>query len=214
MIQVIPAVLPTTEQQYQDDISKLSSCKGLVGNWVHIDFADNIFVQNKSIEPEAISKFPANFRKEAHLMVSHPMEWIEKCVDAGFERVIFHIECEDEINKVIDYIKNKGLEVGLAIKMDTPIEKLEAFVSKINIILVMSIIPGFQGQPFIPQSLERITQLKSKGWPINIAVDGAVNNENARQLIDAGVDNLTVGSFLLKGDIDENLEELWEAVNG
>jgi len=213
MVQIIPAVLSRTEQQYVSDTNKLSSCEALKGNWVHIDFADNKFVQNKTIGPEIVGKFPTNFRKEAHLMVSNPKDWIDKLVDAGFERIIFHIESLDDTNRVIDYIKSKGLEVGLAIKMDTPLDYLKPYIEKIDLVLVMSIAPGFQGQPFIPQSLDRIREIKSK-WGVKIGVDGSVKDENAKFFIDTGADNLIVGSFLLKGDINENVERLWEAMYG
>lgn len=214
MVQIIPAVLGKTEEQYKADMDKLSQCEAFKNGWVHIDFTDNKFVQNKSIEPETVRKFPTNFRKEAHLMVSHPKECIDKLLDAGFERIIFHIESEDNIDEAIDYIKTKSIKVGLAIKMDTPVEKLGSYKDKIDLVLVMSIVPGFQGQPFIPEALERIKEIKSFSWPVIIGVDGSVNNQNAKDLVNAGVDNLIVGSFLLKGDIDENLERLWEAIYG
>lgn len=212
MVQILPAVLSKTEQQYVDDVQRLSACEDLKNGWVHFDFADNIFVPNETIKPAVFKKIPNNFHKEAHLMVVHPKEWIDQLKDAGFERVIFHIESQDDIDEVIDDIKDKGTEAGLAIKMDTPLEKLEPFVNKIDVIMVMSIIPGFQGQPFILKSLDRIRQIKSKAWPVKVAVDGSVRDENAKQLVEAGVDHLTVGSFLLKGDIAENLEKLWEAI--
>lgn len=213
MVQIIPAVLATTEEEYQQDISKLESCESLQNGWVHIDFADNIFVQNITIEPEIIQKSPTNLLKEAHLMVTHPREWIDKLVAAGFNRVIFHIECEDNIEEVIDYIKSKGLEVGLAIKNETPIEKLQPFVGKIEVILVMTIVPGFQGQPFIPQALDKVRQIKSK-WGVKVGVDGAVKGDNIKDIVDAGVDFVIVGSYLLRGGIDENLESLWEEIHG
>jgi len=208
MVQIIPAVLAKSEQQYKTDLEKLSSCESLKNGWVHIDFADNKFVQNLTIVPEAIQKFPTNFRKEAHLMVSHPKDWIDKLIEVGFERIIFHIESEDDTDEIIDYIKSKGVEVGLAIKMETPIDKLEPFIKKIDVVLVMSIVPGFQGQPFIPKSLERIKEIKSR-WAVKIGVDGSVKDENVKAIMDVGADNLIVGSFLLKGEVDENLENLW-----
>lgn len=223
MVQIIPAVLATTEEEYQQDISKLESCESLQNGWVHIDFADNIFVQNITIEPEIIQKSPTNLLKEAHLMVAHPREWIDKLVAAGFNRVIFHIECEDNIEEVIDYIKSKGLEVGLAIKNETPIEKLQPFVGRINrgtvfvpkieVILVMTIVPGFQGQPFIPQALDKVRQIKSK-WGVKVGVDGAVKDDNIKDIVDTGADFVIIGSYLLKGNIEENLENLWEIING
>lgn len=214
MVQILPAVLSKTEEQYVNDMNRLSSCEDLQDGWVHFDFADNIFVPNETIRPKVLKKFPNNFHKEAHLMVAHPKEWIDELADAGFARIIFHIESQDDIDEVIDYSRSEGMEVGLAIKMDTPLERLEPFVNKIDIVLVMSIVPGFQGQPFIVESLDRIREIKSKDWSIKIAVDGSVRDQNARELVEAGVDNLTVGSFLLKGNLDENLQKLWEVIHG
>lgn len=213
MVQIIPAVLATTEEEYQQDIAKLESCESLQNGWVHIDFADNIFVQNITIEPDMIQKSPTNLLKEAHLMVAHPREWIDKLVATGFNRVIFHIECEDNIAEVIDYIKSKGLAAGLAIKNETSIEKLQPFVGKIEVILVMTIVPGFQGQPFIPQALDKVRQIKSK-WGVKVGVDGAVKGDNIKDIVDTGVDFVIVGSYLLRGGIDENLESLWEEIHG
>ena len=213
MVQIIPAILSNTEEQFKNDITKVASSQALVGGWVHIDFADNKFVQNKTINTDVISKFPANFQKEAHLMVTHPLEWIDKLVEANFKRVIFHIECNDDIDEVINYAKSKGLEVGLAIKIETPIEKLEPFISKIDMVLVMSIKAGFQGQLFITDSLQKIRDINSK-WDVKIGVDGAVKDKNIKPLIESGAEHLIVGSFLLKGNIDENLERLREIING
>lgn len=213
MVQIIPAVLTKTEEQYKIDIERLASCEALANGWVHIDFADNKFVQNKTVGVETIQKFPTNFRKEAHLMVCYPKQWIDGLVEAVFERIIFHIECENNIGEMIGLIKGKGLEVGLAINNETPIEKLEPFASKMDVVLVMSIVPGFQGQPFIRESVDKIRKLKSKGWKVRLGIDGAVKDDNIKEIVNAGVDFVTVGSYLLKGDIDENLEHLWEVLN-
>ncbi len=213
MVQIIPAILATSEEQYKNDLSKLEN-SSLRDNWVHIDFADNKFVPNKTIEPEVIQKFPTNFRKEAHLMVTYPKEWIDKLVDADFERIIFHIESDDNILEALEYIKNKGLEIGLAINKESPIAKLEQFVDKIDVILVMIIVPGFQGQPFIPQTLDKVREIKSKNWPVKVGVDGAVHDTNAKEVVESGVDFMIVGSYLLNGDVDKNLERIWEVING
>ncbi len=106
------------------------------------------------------------------------------------------------------------MEAGIALKMETPIEKLEPYKDKIDLVLLMSIVPGFQGQPFLPEALDRIKSLKEKGWPVRISVDGSVRDSNARQIVQAGADQLSVGSFLLTGDINENMEKLWEAIGG
>lgn len=211
MVQIIPAILSTSENEYIRDISRIRRSEFLKTGWVHIDFADNKFVQNQTINPQVIQNFPDNLQKEAHLMIDHPKEWVDKLADAGFKRIIFHIECKDSIEEVISYIKSKGLEVGLALNNNTPIEKLEPFVSTINIVLIMTIVAGFQGQPFIPKALNKVREIKSKDWPVKVGVDGAVKESNIKEIADAGVDFVTVGSYLLTGDLDENLENLWEA---
>jgi len=212
MIEIIPSVLATSEEQYQQDMGKYSSCAGLEGSWVHIDFTDNKFVQNQTIGPEVIEKSPDSFNKEAHLMVSNPLEWIDGLIKSGFKRVIIHIESE-QVEETLEYAKIKGLEVGLALKDETSIGQLEPFISRIGTILVMSIIPGFQGQPFLPNALKKIEEIKNKGWGIRVGVDGAIKDDNIKEIILAGADFVIVGSYLLKGNIDENLEILWEAIN-
>lgn len=213
MVQIIPAVLAASEEQYQKDISKLASSESLEGGWVHIDFADNKFVQNQTIGPEVIAKYPDNFSKEAHLMVLNPKDWIDGLIEAKFSRVIIHIEAEG-VDECIDYAKDKGLEVGLAIKDETEIEKLESYLDKINTVLIMSIVPGFQGQPFLPNALKKVMEIKERGWGIRVGLDGSVKDDNIKEIILTGADFVIVGSYLLKGNIDENLENLWEQVNG
>lgn len=214
MVQIIPAILDKTPQDFQNHIKQLKRSIFFQEGWVHIDFADNKFVPNETIGVDIVSQTVIDLNKEAHLMVAHPLQWIEELRDADFKRVIFHFESEDDVLECISKIKKLGMEAGIALNIDTPIEKLEPFKDKIDIVLIMGIIPGFQGQPFLTEALEKVKNLKENNWPIRISVDGAVRDTNARQLIEAGVDQLTVGSYLLKGDIDENLELLWEKIHG
>jgi ribulose-phosphate 3-epimerase len=212
MVKIVPAVLSTKEEDFERDIKKVLSAQALQNGWVHIDFMDNIFVPNLSIDPSVIAKYDIPLKKEAHPMAAYPLQWVDKLADAGFDRIIFHLEAKDDTLEVIEAIKGRGLEAGIAINIDTPIESLEPFKDKIELALIMAIVPGFQGQPFLPESLEKIKILKDKGWKVIVSVDGAVRDENAKQLVEAGVDQLTVGSFLLKGNIDENIEKIWEAI--
>ncbi len=214
MVQIIPAVLSTKEENFQEDINKIADSTLTAGGWVHIDFMDKVFVPNESIRPSVTAKYPINLKKEAHLMVAHPLDWLDELVKAGFERIIFHIEAKDDTLECIRKIREKGLRVGIAVNHETSLEKLEPFIDQIDLVLLMAIKPGFQGQPFIEESLEKIQILKAKNWPVAIGVDGAVRDANAKQLIKSGVDHLVVGSYLLKGDFDENFEKLWEAIQG
>lgn len=212
MIQIIPAILSTSEEEYRKDITKYQRSQLFKEGWVHIDFMDNKFVPNQSIDPEVSAKYPIDLHKEAHIMVSNPLEWVDKLVEVGFERIIFHIESADDVLKVIEYIKSKGLEAGLAINSNTPIEKLDPYISKIDVILVLSIVAGFQGQPFIPKTLDKVRKIKSTNESIKVGVDGAIKDTNIKEVVKAGVDFVIVGSYLLNGDVDENLENLWEVI--
>lgn len=213
MVQIIPAILATKEEDYRRDITRIEQSSSFKEGWVHIDLMDNLFVPNKSISPSATAKYMTNLHKEAHLMVAHPLEWVDELIEAGFEKIIFHIESTDDPAKCIEYIKEEGLQVGIAINNETPIEKLEPFLDKVDMVLVMGVVPGFQGQKFIPQALEKIKQLKSQQTTAKIGIDGAVKDDNIKEVVASGVDFVTVGSYLLKGDIDENLENLWEKIN-
>ena len=218
MVQIIPAILSPTEADYDRDISRYSGSRAFQDGWVHIDFMDNVFVPNKSIDAGSSAKYPISLHKEAHIMVAHPKEWIDGLISANFERIIFHVEAEDDKNECIDYIKGKGVQAGLAINNATPIAKLEPFLGKTDMVLIMSVVPGFQGQPFIPESLDRIkklVQMRTNGnFSFKIGIDGAVKDTNAKEIADSGADFITIGSYLLKGDIDENLETVWEKING
>lgn len=212
-IDIVPAILCKSLQDLQTYIAKLKNSKNLNNGWVHIDFMDNEFVPNKSINPEDLEGVNfGNLKKEAHLMVNNPKEWIEKLIKLGFERIIIHFEAEGDLREYIELIKSGGAEAVIALKHESSLDQLEPFADSINRVLLMGVAPGFQGQPFIPGVIEKVKQLKLKNWPIKIEVDGAVRDTNAKQLVDAGVDCLIVGSFLIKENPDQNMEKLLAAI--
>ncbi len=219
MIQIIPAVLATSEADYENDIKKLSEAPTLEGGWVHIDFMDDIFVPNQSIKADAVGKFPIDLKKEAHLMVKEVQNWIESAEEVKFDRVLLHYEAAEEqkIKESLASLAKKGIEAGLAVNPQTEIEKIKPFLQAVQVILVMGVEPGFQGRPFVEETYERVKQVvklrEEAKLSFKIAVDGGVNDKNARKLVDSGVDYLIVGSFLIKNNIEENLEKLWEVIN-
>lgn len=212
---IIPAILARTINDFQKDLQNLLNSKNLSNGWVHVDFMDNIFVPNKSITVDDLKDIDfGKLKKEAHLMVKEPLEWIKKLITQKFSRIIIHIENDISQND-INLIKKSGAEAGLAINPETPIEKLAPFIKNINIILVMGVHPGFQGQSFIPQTLDRIKRLASQGQALQpaIEVDGAVKDINAREILESGADILISGSFLIKGNPDQNLDKLIQAIS-
>lgn len=216
MVQVIPAILATTPDQFKENLAKISSTPSLKGGVLHLDFMDGEFVQNRSIILEDLKDIEIKFNKEAHLMVNKPLGWIEQLKNLGFQRVIFHLESEDDTNEVTEKIKNLGMEVGIAINPETPVAKLAPFMSKINKVQLMLIHPGFQGQPILAETLEKIAEVKKlkteNGYNFTIAVDGHVNSDDVKKIVKKGAEHLVSGSYLLKGDIDENLEKIWQTL--
>jgi len=212
MTLIVPAILDKTPEEFKKHVEQLQNSHTFQEGWVHIDFADNKFVPNETIGIDVIEKHPITLQKEAHLMVSNPLGWVEDLKKAGFKRIVFHFESQDPIGDVITAIKKAGMEVGIAINPDTGISELEPFKDNIDQVLIMGIVPGFQGQPFIPETIQKIKSLKAKNWPVAISIDGAVRDTNAKSLLDAGIDQLVSGSYLLNGDIDENVERIWEAI--
>lgn len=213
MVQIIPAVLATSEEEYSQYLAKLGRCEALKDGWVHIDFLDGIFLPNKTINAKESGKYPTTLQKEAHLMVKNPKSWIDDLKNAGYERVFFHMEASDDVVSCINAIKDTGMEVGLVLKHETPLEILDPYISKIDSVLLMSVVPGFQGQPFIEEALDKVRQLKLKYPQVKVGVDGAVKDTNIKQIVESGVDYVDIGSFLVKGDPDESMELLWEGIN-
>ncbi|MBI2039927.1 ribulose-phosphate 3-epimerase [Candidatus Microgenomates bacterium] len=215
MVQILPTVFATTEEGYKKQIEQIQSSGAFKDGWVQIDLMDNKFVPNLSIGLEVVAKYPINSQKEAQLMVADPQDWIDELVELGFKRIIFPIEVGNTA-ELITQVKNYHIQVGLSINPETEVDKLLEFLDRIDLVLVMGVRPGFQGQKLIPETLDKIkklAQLKLK-YDFLIGEDGGINPQTVKSLVEAGVDNLAVGSFLFKGDIDENLERLWEAIHG
>lgn len=221
MIQIIPAILATAEEDYKTIIYKIRSCPELVEGWVHIDFMDNKFVQNESIGPEIVDKYKLEFplKLEAHLMVEDPKSWITELVKvSNIKRIVFHVEIKKDIEEVVKLAKDHGLEAGLAVNPETSVNNLEQFINKVDIVLVMGVHPGFQGQDFIPETLEKakeVLRLRSGQIRFKIEFDGGVSENNIKKIIDAGADIAVIGSGLFKYDnLEEGLEKIRKAAYG
>lgn len=221
MTTIIPAILATTEKEYREFVEEILASKTISEGWIHFDVADNIFTPNRSIglaeiaDYDVLKKLKA-FKKEVHLMVEKPAP--TGYIVNGFDRVVVHFEAveDDDPDSYIQEIKTQGEEAGLAIELDTPLEKVVSLLRDIDLLLLMAVEPGFQGQIFHREVLEKVEQAvdlrKRLNLKFQIGVDGGVSAENAKLLVKAGADNLVVGSHLIKGDIDENFKKIREAI--
>lgn len=214
-MQIIPAILAKNLDQYLQDLKEIESCNELVQNgWIQLDFMDGQFVPNKSIEPQDILDHLPKLKIDAHLMVSDPSRWLEQLLKINPQRVIIPVETEG-LNKIITDFKSRFIQVGLSLNPETPISQIKPYLEKIDAVLLMSVHPGAQGQSFITETLDKVGELLRLRLENNflIGVDGGVTADNVKMLSDAGVDYAIVGSHLLKGDIDKNLQLFKKALN-
>ncbi len=211
-MQIVPAILATTEQEYKEKLEKIQASHSFEDGWVQIDLMDNKFVQNKSVGIEIIGKYKTELKKEVQLMVQYPENFIDELIKVGASRIIFPVEDSSGVTERIKHIRNHNIEVGLSINPETDESVLEPYVGIIDVVLVMSVKPGFSGQEFIPETFSKIKKIKDK-WGVKVGVDGGVNEKVIRGILEAGADYVVMGSHLLEGDIDANIEVIWERVN-
>lgn len=206
---VFPSILSTNFFNLQ---AKLAAFEKSRIDFIHLDIMDGHFVDNISFGPalgKAIKdKFP--FSLDAHLMVSNPARMIPHFIKAGADWLSFHVETDDDCGDLIAVIKDSGRRAGLALNPDTPLERAQPFLNRLDYILLMSVFPGFGGQKFIAASLERVRQLKQellgRQNPCLLQVDGGITLENVSLLKDAGADLFVIGTHLFNADdIEEKI---------
>ena len=180
-------------------------------NYFHIDVMDGKFVKNNTsdimMEYTEYIKQVANTPIDVHLMVEDVETYIKAYVDMGVSSITFHIESltsEDEILRLISYIKQNNIKVGITLNPKTPIEKIYKYIPNIHSVLIMSVVPGEGGQSFIPSSIDKIKKLnefiKENNYDINIEVDGGINSQTAKDVIEAGANILVAGSYIINSE--------------
>jgi len=180
-------------------------------DWIHLDVMDGHFVPNLTFGPPVIKSIRSYSQKpfDAHLMVTNPDELIEEYVNSGVDIITVHKEVTPHLDKTLTRIRELGCKAGVSINPGTSISGLEFLLDKLDIILVMSVNPGFGGQSFINSSLDKIKTVSDLvgSRPINIQVDGGVNNEIAPKVIKAGANIIVAGSAVFKGGNDESYRQ-------
>jgi ribulose-phosphate 3-epimerase len=207
MPKIIPAILT---KDIVDLEYKFKQLQGLT-DWVQIDIMDGTLVPNTSISLEDIFTIgnAKDFSLEAHLMVSNPETYFPDCKKNNIQRVIFHVEALGDIKNTLVKAAAFSFEKGLALNPETPIDAIMPYIHTIDVVLLMSVHPGFQGQQFIMQTLDKVKELKKISPTLRIEVDGGINLDNIHMLSEAGADYLVVGSGLFEADnIQERFEEL------
>ena len=213
-IQISPSILSADFSQLGKEIKKLEDGGA---DLIHVDVMDGHFVPNLTIGPPVI-KALRNYTKlpfDVHLMISPVHRYIKNFAEAGSDIITIHPEATENLNESISLIKRLNKKVGISLNPDTKISVIEPELKNIDLVLVMSVFPGFGGQKFIPETIKKIKDLKEikdkNNYNFDIEVDGGINFLNSKDVINAGANILVSGTTIFKennGDIKKNIEKL------
>ena len=188
--------------------------------YIHFDVMDGMFVPSISFGMPVLASIKGATTQtlDVHLMVTEPIRYVEEFVKAGADIVTVHYEACEDLQATIDKIHAAGAKVGISIKPKTPVDVLLPYLDQAEMFLIMSVEPGFGGQAFIPESLERISELRNllneKGLTTDIEVDGGIYHINVAEVRAAGANVMVSGSGVFKGDIKDNTAKFMEILNG
>lgn len=187
--------------------------------YVHIDVMDGMFVPSISFGLPVIKTIrPCTERMfDVHLMIEEPGRYIDEFAEAGADIITVHAEACKHLDRTIDQIKEKGLLAGVALNPATPISAIEPILGKVDMVLIMTVNPGFGGQKFIPYTMDKVKELRAllnqKRLKVDIEVDGGINLDNVSAILDAGANIIVAGSAVFQGEIQENVTHFLTLLN-
>ena len=204
---VAPSLLAADFSKLREEIQEVESYGA---EYLHLDVMDGNFVPNISFGAPVISSIRkhSNLVFDVHLMVENPDRFIKDMVDAGADVITIHAEATKHLNRTIQLIKSYGKKVGVALNPSTPFDVIKYDLKDIDMVLIMTVNPGFGGQAFIEGMLQKIRDLRSIDPNIDIQVDGGIHNKTSKLVKEAGANILVAGSYLFKGDYKQKIESL------
>ena len=216
-IKIAPSMLSADFSRMGEEVSKIVAAGA---DLIHLDVMDGHFTPNLTMGPQLIKSIRhyTDLPFDVHLMITHPQDYIDVFADAGAEFITFHIEIDFPIQKVIDQIKIRGIQAGIALRPSTPISSVEPYLADLDLVLPMSVDPGFSGQSFMMSTLEKLDRLKQlvreRNTSIEVEVDGGITLDTARLVGSRGATILVAGTAIFRsGDIKEAINGLREAAS-
>ena len=184
--------------------------------YLHVDVMDGMFVPSISFGMPVLASLrrKTNLTLDVHLMIEKPERYLTEFAECGADIITFHVEATDRIEENIALIKVKGMKAGLTIKPATGIDAVEPYLERVDMVLVMTVEPGFGGQKILPACIDKVKELRrlieKKGLSVDVEVDGGVTRDNLPELLSAGANVIVAGSAVFQGEIEENVRRMLE----
>ncbi len=203
-IKIAPSILSADFSKMGEEVASLEKCGA---DLVHCDVMDGVFVNNITFGIKMVQDIRkcTSLPLDCHLMIVHPEKYVERFAKAGADIITVHYEaCQDNLKQVLELIKSTGVKCGAVINPDTPVEKIEDVIPMCDMVLIMSVFPGFGGQKFIPSALDKLREVKAIvekcGKDIDIQIDGGVGLDNIQTVKDAGANVIVAGSAVFNAE--------------